>query len=343
MRNKYSGYWQAFNKEWFIKHQKTLLWLLNAPIIKYIFRYCLRIEEKKNIFEIAPNYYKVNLLDGQIEVTFRTHDKYSKRIYFAFFTIWWVAHFADWLFLDRFVPEYSFGLDTLTVYPQAGGDPGYNTTCDGHVLQQNTSGDTFSNIRSANPGSASSYSAQYLEAFIQAYTSTNKYVSIFRCFFTFATSGLGSGATINSAKISLCSDYKTEGFSTIDSDTHIVASSQVANNTLDQWDYQTAGATSFGSIAYASVSIAGTYNDIALNASGLSNISKTGISKFAMRVGADLNNVEPTWVSGAWHYIEFFSADNTGTSQDPKLVVTYNEITTNYRQMGIGLGDLGII
>ena len=33
----------AFDQKWFEKHQEKLLWLLNAPLIKYWFRWVLRI------------------------------------------------------------------------------------------------------------------------------------------------------------------------------------------------------------------------------------------------------------------------------------------------------------
>ena len=38
-------HWRAFDKKWFSKHQKTLLFLLNAPVLKYLTRYIFRIRK----------------------------------------------------------------------------------------------------------------------------------------------------------------------------------------------------------------------------------------------------------------------------------------------------------
>ena len=49
----------VFSKEWFKKHNKALCWLANAPIIKYWFRWLLRIHKdipwNEKIDEIMPN------------------------------------------------------------------------------------------------------------------------------------------------------------------------------------------------------------------------------------------------------------------------------------------------
>lgn len=58
--NKNNGPFLVFDKVWFKKHQSVLLWLLNTIIVRYAFRYFLRIDEEKYIVEIAPNYYILN-------------------------------------------------------------------------------------------------------------------------------------------------------------------------------------------------------------------------------------------------------------------------------------------
>src|SRR5207302_1872359 len=84
--------------------------------------------------------------------------------------------------------------------------------------------------------------------------------------------------------------------------------------------------SSFGTTALANDFSSGTwstsaYNDWSLYAtSGISNISLTGVSKFGYRmVNLDINNVAP----GGSNDYNAKSADTTGTSNDPKLVLTY--------------------
>jgi len=65
----------------------------------------------------------------------------------------------------------------------------------------------------------------------------------------------------------------------------------------------------------------GAYNDFTLNASGIANIAKTGISKFGYRHAVDIDNSAPTWGSGADSYFTASFSD-TGSNQ-PKLDVTF--------------------
>jgi hypothetical protein len=63
------------------------------------------------------------------------------------------------------------------------------------------------------------------------------------------------------------------------------------------------------------------YNDFPLNASGLTNITFTGVSKFGLReLTYDIGDVEPTNVI---HSVKANFADVTGTATDPKLVVEH--------------------
>ena len=67
----------------------------------------------------------------------------------------------------------------------------------------------------------------------------------------------------------------------------------------------------------------GNYNTFSLNGDGIAAISKTGISKFGFRSDYDLDNVAPTPNSDNVNNTVAYTADQTGVTQDPKLVVTY--------------------
>lgn len=51
----------------------------------------------------------------------------------------------------------------------------------------------------------------------------------------------------------------------------------------------------------------------------------TGVTKFALRSSYDSAGTEPTWASGQGEtYWNTYYADQTSTSLDPKLTVTYD-------------------
>jgi hypothetical protein len=65
--NKYSGHWQAFNKNWFRNNQKKILsWVNGGWFKRKISRYALRLDTKEDLIEIGPHYYKIGLPDGKL-------------------------------------------------------------------------------------------------------------------------------------------------------------------------------------------------------------------------------------------------------------------------------------
>ena len=305
----------VFDKEWFKQNNDRLCWLANAPVIKYWFRWLLRIHNDipfgATINKITPNSFTYNgkKVGDELEITtdFRTHEKFGKRLYYGLKPLWYILHFWDWS--TQIQPVLNCGFDTLTEYPQAGGG-GANTTCDG-MIQYNDSA-SWATARGAAAGD-SAYTNINPDFTSASYVDTLYY--IIRAFQSFDTSSLSSTATITDAKYYLSGDGTTEEGTV---SMHIVSSSQANANTLVVGDFDEIGSTSFGE--YTSWDETdGTYNEKSLNASGISNISKTGISKFGIRQGKDYSNTQPSETNK----IKFRSADNTGTTKDPKLVVTY--------------------
>ncbi len=248
---------------------------------------------------------------------FRTHDKFAKRVYYAFKPVWFLIHFWDTLFANNFEPTWNLGFDTLTVYPAAGA----TSPVDGRVGRDGVD-EAFSTIIGGAGNSSDALSASQWFMYLGASSTTNQFIRNWRSIFLFDTSGLTSAAIISAATLSLEGNAKLNehgGSPTFE----VVASTPAANDNLANADYGQLGAVSFSSMAYASFSIAG-YNDFSLNASGIANISKTGISKFGCKNGWDLaGSFGGTW--GATNVLSFtgYFADQTGTTSDPKLVVTY--------------------
>src|SRR5258707_9027350 len=143
----------VFDKDWFLHYQSKLLWLLNSSLTKKRFRYVLRIHKDcpdRSIVQILPNSYTVfnRWIDDRVELItdFRTHNKFAKRLYYAFKPFWIVLHIWD-LFADFVIPSWSFGFNTLTVFPDNVATGGSTTVGD------SGDDDTYAHVRVATGNS----------------------------------------------------------------------------------------------------------------------------------------------------------------------------------------------
>lgn len=131
----------------------------------------------------------------------------------------------------------------------------------------------------------------------------------------FDTSSLTSGAVISSAKIvhpAIANNTNTDAI-TVHLVTHTAPST-----TIEAGDYDAVGATSFGSVLMSGLSTSLT-TDIALNATGIAAISKTGNTAIALRTNRDIDNSEPTG------YNEY-----TATLANFDLVIEYTLPTSGF-------------
>lgn len=328
--NKNVGAFLAFNQEFFNKHQKTLIRLLNYRLTRRWFRWILRIRKHDcplatRISEVGPNRFSfgdclVNVNGRwrfQRTTDFRTHPKFGKRIYYAFRPVWWLLHFWDWAVADRFIPQWSYGFSTLTVYPNPDTE---STSVDGWAARSVAS-ETFGTIR-AGAGNNNQDNSASIITYLEASTTTNQYTWLSRGLVLFDTSALTSGATISAAVFSVWGSVKQNGLGS--PDFHLAGSTPASNTAVAAADYGQCQTTSFGNIAYASyVSNSTQYDDLTLNVSGLAAISKTSITKFSTQISWDINNsFGGSWASSQRGRFDFLSADTAGTANDPKLVIT---------------------
>ena len=213
---------------------------------------------------------------------------------------------------------------TLTVYPVAG----TNSPCDGYVGREGVD-ETFGTKR-AGAGNTARIIGTTEGINLVATATSNQYGTLGRNIFNFDTSSLGAGAIISSAVLSLWCTSKFPDLGTGGFTLEIVGATPNGTNTLINGDYGQLGGTSFASTVYASIT-AGAYNDFTLNASGITNISKTGISSFGGISGWDLNNsFGGAWASSQQTSFIIEHADNAGNK--PKLVVTYTPASPSASQ-----------
>lgn len=160
--------------------------------------------------------------------------------------------------------------------------------------------------------------------FIDGVTS-NTWQQNVRSIFLFDTSSIPDGDTIDSATMSLWVTSKLDEATAQNPDINVYASTPASDTALVAGDYAQTGSTAFSTaITFANVTT-DAYNDFVLNASGLANISKTGVSKFsAKNANYDAAASAPGWTtSGRTHRIRGQWVETAGTANDPKLVVVH--------------------
>lgn len=314
----------VFNQKWFQKHQRSILWLANTSLIKIWFRWILRIRKfdlplSKKITEIAPNYFEwiVGYKEGKEYRArdFRMNDKFARRLYFAFRYAWLIFHAWDWLLADRFFPALSFGFATLTKYPEPG------TTADGRVMRLSVD-ETWATIVAGN---GTSNNSDFLFAGCTASTTTDQFLELLRGICNFDISSLGEFAVISAATLSLWGETNRTGLGS-DWAVGIVESASASDSALANGDFQTMSSTDFATrISQASWST-GAYNVFTLNSTALTYLGtkKTGIAKLGCKLDWDIDvSFGGVWASSQDSGTRISSAAHTGTSQDPKLIITF--------------------
>lgn len=150
--------------------------------------------------------------------------------------------------------------------------------------------------------------------------------SIKRGWFWFDTSGIEDSYDVTAATFSWYNNYL------FSSDTLAFSiQKSIQNDTFSNW---TSNAFSGNEYGHAKPQAANEYTDITLNSTGLSDISKTGDTKICMRgYDYDYLDVQP---GENYYYTGIHWADESGTTKDPKLVITaiattvLKDITSSY-------------
>lgn len=316
----------VFSPEWFAQHQTWLLRLLSWPLVGRVMRRVLAIRSHdagwaKPMVQLLPHAYTVDNGDGTFTTDFRTHPKYAKRLFYVLWPVWAACHAWDSWVANPWMPELNLGFDTLMVYPDPG-DPGA-TTVDG-IVRRFTAAESFATIRTSAGNSTWNATTDNAVQFT-ADTTSNTWTNLYRSFFTFNTSALTGAAVISAATVSLFDSFGVSDPSGLGPGIDLVSVTPTANNALAESDYSAFGTTSYtGSPKTAGSWTSGAYNAFTLNATGLAAVSKTGITRIGARESTyDITGTTPAWTSGTNVGVGIYFSDQTGSSNDPKLEVTY--------------------
>ena len=220
------------------------------------------------------------------------------------------------------------GATVTTVYPDA--DP-ETATVDGSMTRSQAD-NTWANLRDGAATSVNSTAASQSFYEQASGASADTYARLRRTGFLWDASSIADTDTKDSA---IASFYGAAGATdglTSAMILNLTSFAPASNTDLVGGDFAVAnfGSTKFVTGGYAQSSwSASAYNDLTLNADGLTNISLTGISKFGGRSEHDIDNVAPggPFTSQA-DDVEAVNAETAGTTQDPKLAVTHSAVVT---------------
>lgn len=213
--------------------------------------------------------------------------------------------------------------DTTTSY--------YSGAGDGEVRYEG-SGATWDTVHDAATGTAAY--ATSTRAIVGSYLYSGGGYIIYRSFLPFDTSGIGSGQTISSATLKIRPSDKWNADNDGDDFIAVVQTTQASTTTLATADYDTCGNAidnpTKGSADHDMTSIGtSAYYSIDLNSTGLDWIVPTGTTKIGLREGHDMKDVAVTGSAGDTA-IRFYCSEQTGTSTDPYLEVTYTAAASTF-------------
>lgn len=304
----------------FKKYSSLVTWFANTLEGRKL----LKIDRKEPIALLLPNGAHYQIGKKKYEAVFYTRAKYAPILYPALELVdYYVMSLKDSrdtkrLFLSALglLPHHPLTgqqfLLTLTVNPDAHPE---TTSVDGLIKNDGSGGASFATVRGASAGTTASDTGA--EDYQQSDFFFGGEYGIYRGFYLFDTSTLTANATISAAVLSLFRNTATNLINDDSAAVHIVTSSPATNTALVIGDFDQVGSASLASVNLASYAAAEAYQDF--NLSDLTTVSKTGVSKYACRGSRDLTNSAPTGVNQVGCYY----ADESGTSKDPKLVVTY--------------------
>ena len=333
MPRKVDNAWRAFDAIWFNRHQRRLLWLCNAPVVRWWFRWVIGVygfvPRGARIEQLLPNtiVYGRRLVwtakgfkERQTGEFFR-RAVFSRCLYARFKWLWWALHYWDSLLADRWAPQWGFGFTTLIAYPNFHPE---TVSCDGMMRVQVTN-QTWATVRDAAASTViDDDGGGFYFWHLSSGSTTNRWNGMDRSGFLFSLS-VPANAVIDSAAIHLTFVGKQDELA-IAPLSNIYSFAPASNTGLEVGDFNKLGTTPFSdNVTYASIVIAA-YTVFPLNTAGRAAIPLGGgVAKYGGRAVYDALNAEPTWAASKNNFLSTVDAEDiTSPTIDPKLVVVYD-------------------
>jgi hypothetical protein len=228
---------------------------------------------------------------------------------------------------------------TGTFYPDANAE---TTTFDGYARYLGSGATTWATMHDASTANSTINDAGTANFWgIATDSTTSMWNLCYRSLFGYDLSSL-SGATVSAADfipiISLTATQTLTGQSC-----NLVEMTPASWTAITNTDYGAANASTTKlatDTTLASLPTTGNAATFSLNASGTSAVQAKVGSRIMLsgRIVSDIDNAEPAWSSNKTARVDTYTADMSGTTNDPKLVVTYTTGGSSLTPRGIGRG-----
>ena len=331
-----------FNKQFFEKHQKALLFCANKWYLKWLLGLNRLPKDLKNKkiekiekIDVASIHWKFG---KKMKMACFTRPRFAEALAFNLSPFCYFKSYQTNKFQWRFSPAgLAFGLlfgyfggvglmGTTTNYYAGAGDGRIVKKTDGHPSQAN-----WDTTHDATTGTTVNYTGGAWELSIRIeIEGASNYTRIERAFIPCDTSGLEDTVIISAAVLKLYIEYINDDYNGDGYDYIAVVQTDQPNSTeLTTADYNNCGATDNPDKGSADVDISGintsAYNDFTLNATGRGWISKVGTTMLGVREGHDIEDSFPGDPGETDKYSRVYAdaSETTGTDKDPYLEVTY--------------------
>lgn len=322
----------------FDKYQKEILAFVNTDYGRNWLAdsFGQKIEKNERVVKVSPDSFHIlKSIDkdkATIQATFYSRSPYLNKFQLALESLeiasefrknswaedpFVIPHFAGETY-KSYLPTVMHIVSPATFNPDAHPE---TTSVDGDAGRVNDSLETFATLNGGAGTRSEDSDVNIVElGLVRNEGSAPFWRRCVRGFFLFDTSALTAGAIIRSAVFSFVSGSKSTAW--VES-VALIGVTPASDTALVSADYSQTGSTRYSADLLISDIDAGgsNYNNITVNATGLAQISKTGITKFGMKTASEIDSTEP---SSAAFSASFYVTCSDNGSNKPKLVVTYD-------------------
>lgn len=282
----------TFNRNWFVRHQLTMLVLLNLPIIGQLLRRAMWIPELwLPITHITPDAVHVWIGAGKRRAILYSSSQYAEGLHRSFGWLWALVHAWDMRVANRWLPALNMGLDTYTSQP--------NSTDGQDVFVRSTNSQARNNLEIGQTAGI-----------------------IHRTFNKFDLTSIPETATLSAATYSLWKINTTTGAISLYRQKRAWVRDQVLWNTYSTGNsWQTAGGFGVNDCEQSAIA------SRSIGASG-----EQQWTNFDLTLLREMCGASPVWANNGWlhksaaesnDHMTFRSSSYATAGERPKMVIEY--------------------
>ena len=295
------------------------------PVVGRWLRRKLGLRPDLPLAMLTPMAAHYALSDGQYVAEVYTTWRFSRLIYHAFRPVWWAIHYWDELIADRYLPELSYGFDSLSTSVSSG----YPVTNFDMPVSSNSSGVDASYTKALNGANITQFPGEFGQFLSvgQVYTSSPKNWGIDRFWLKFNLGAAFAGVSpvVSSATLSLTMTDRVNA-STFALNGYEATIDDLSTDITTAADWKAFSQLIITrQISTFSLSDPVTSTSTSFNATGISLINSkiSSYLKICFRHGQDTANTPPA--EGIPRSATFRASDyGSGAGPAPQITVTYS-------------------